>query len=158
MCPCVLEALRLASVGLYLAWSKNIARIAKRCPENITSVVKCVKLLLPKVLSKYLKKKKNTVVTAVTEVTIVRKITQPLKESIFYFLSTFEKCNLTHLTTDVMFSVSILQFLQCFLLHYCHYCHYCHNCHICHYCHYCHYCHNCHNCQNCHYCHYCRQG
>ena len=27
---------------------KNIARIAKRCPENITSVVKCVKLLFPK--------------------------------------------------------------------------------------------------------------
>ena len=24
----------------------NIARIAKRCPENITSVVKCVKLLV----------------------------------------------------------------------------------------------------------------
>ena len=32
---------------------KNIARIAKRCPENITSVVKCVKLLLAKVLKKY---------------------------------------------------------------------------------------------------------
>ena len=29
---------------------KKIARIAKRCPENITSVVKCVKLLFPKVL------------------------------------------------------------------------------------------------------------
>ena len=28
---------------------KNIARIAKRCPENITSVVKCVKLLFSKV-------------------------------------------------------------------------------------------------------------
>ena len=28
---------------------KNIARIAKRCPENITSVVKCVKCLFPKV-------------------------------------------------------------------------------------------------------------
>ena len=35
----------------------NIARIAKRCPENITSVVKCVKLLFPKVLSS--KKKKR---------------------------------------------------------------------------------------------------
>ena len=29
---------------------KNIARIAKRCPENITLVVKCVKFLFPKVL------------------------------------------------------------------------------------------------------------
>ena len=32
---------------------KNIARIAKRCPEDIASVVKCVKLFLPKVLRKY---------------------------------------------------------------------------------------------------------
>ena len=31
---------------------KNIARIAKHCPENITSVVKCVKLHFPKVLRK----------------------------------------------------------------------------------------------------------
>ena len=31
---------------------KNIARIAKRCPENIASVVKFVKLFLPKVLRK----------------------------------------------------------------------------------------------------------
>ena len=54
--------------------TKNIARIAKRCPENITLVVKCVKLLFPKVLRK------------------------------FYFLSTFGKSNLTHLKTDVMFS------------------------------------------------------
>ena len=34
-------------------YKKNIARIAKRCPENIASVVKCVKLFLPKVLRKY---------------------------------------------------------------------------------------------------------
>ena len=33
--------------------NQNIARIAKRCPENITSVVKCVKLFLPNVLRKY---------------------------------------------------------------------------------------------------------
>ena len=33
--------------------TKNIARIAKRCPEDIASVVKCVKLFLPKVLRKY---------------------------------------------------------------------------------------------------------
>ena len=32
---------------------KNIARIEKRCPENITSVVKCTKLLFPKVLTKF---------------------------------------------------------------------------------------------------------
>ena len=30
--------------------NKNIARIAKRCPEKITSVVKCVKLLFSKIL------------------------------------------------------------------------------------------------------------
>ena len=30
--------------------AKNITRIAKRCPENITSVVKCLKFLFPKVL------------------------------------------------------------------------------------------------------------
>ena len=32
---------------------QNIARIAKRCPENITSVIKCVKLLFPKILWKF---------------------------------------------------------------------------------------------------------
>ena len=32
----------------------NIARTAKRCPENITLVVKCLKLLFPKVLSKFI--------------------------------------------------------------------------------------------------------
>ena len=32
--------------------NKNIARIAKRCPENITSIVKCVKFLFPKVVWK----------------------------------------------------------------------------------------------------------
>ena len=32
---------------------KNIARIAKRCPEDIASVVICVKLFFPKVLRKY---------------------------------------------------------------------------------------------------------
>ena len=38
---------------------KNIARIAKRCPKNITSVEKCVKLLCPKVLRK-LKKNRDS--------------------------------------------------------------------------------------------------
>ena len=38
---------------------KKIARIAKRCPENITSFVKCVKLLFPKVLRKWEKKNKD---------------------------------------------------------------------------------------------------
>ena len=33
--------------------TSNIARIEKRCPENITSFVKCVKLLFSKVLRKY---------------------------------------------------------------------------------------------------------
>ena len=32
----------------FLVKKKNIARIAKRCPENITLVVKCVMLLFPK--------------------------------------------------------------------------------------------------------------
>ena len=32
---------------------KNIARIANRCPENIASVVKYVKLFLSKVLRKH---------------------------------------------------------------------------------------------------------
>ena len=32
---------------------QNIARIVKRCPENITWFVKCVKLLCPKVLTKW---------------------------------------------------------------------------------------------------------
>ena len=33
--------------------TKNIARIAKRCPENITTVVRCVKLIFQKVLSQW---------------------------------------------------------------------------------------------------------
>ena len=40
-------------IVLYSAHLKNIARIAKRWPEDIASVVKCVKLFLPKVLRKY---------------------------------------------------------------------------------------------------------
>ena len=38
---------------IFVYQKKNIARIAKRCPEDIASVVKCVKLFLPKVLRKY---------------------------------------------------------------------------------------------------------
>ena len=37
----------------------NIARIAKRCPENITLVVKCVKFLFPKVQTKFLVRAKQ---------------------------------------------------------------------------------------------------
>ena len=35
---------------LHKTTKKNIARIAKRCPENTISVVKCVKWPFPKVL------------------------------------------------------------------------------------------------------------
>ena len=46
--------------------------------------------------------------TAVTVVTVVRKIKQPLEKKInypfFYFLGTIGNCNLTHLTIDEMFS------------------------------------------------------
>ena len=35
---------------------KTFARIAKGCPENITLVVNCFKLLFPKVLRKFFKK------------------------------------------------------------------------------------------------------
>ena len=46
--------------------------------------------------------------TAVTVVTVVRKLTQPLHKKImqhfFLLVSFFGKCNLTHLTTNVMFS------------------------------------------------------
>ena len=61
----------------HATFSQNIARIAKRCPENIRSDVKSVKLLYPKVLKKK-NKKRITVVRAVTVVTVVRKIMQPL--------------------------------------------------------------------------------
>ena len=61
--------------------TKNIARIAKRCPENITLFVKCFKLLFPKVLRKRKEKRSFlrgcaiflttvTTVTAFTTVTI----------------------------------------------------------------------------------------
>ena len=45
--------------------SVNIARIAKRCPGNITSIVKCVKLLFPKLLRTLTLFVFFTVVTAV---------------------------------------------------------------------------------------------
>ena len=51
-----------------------------------------------------------TVATAVTVETVVRKIMQPLHKKITqplffpFFLFFFDKCNLAHLTTDVMFS------------------------------------------------------
>ena len=53
--------------------------------------------------------KKNAVVTAVTKVAVVKTIMQPLHKKIlnlyfFFFLSTFGKSNLTHLTANVMSS------------------------------------------------------
>ena len=104
---------------------KNIARIAKRCPENITLVVKCVKLHFPKVLRKltYLFLF-FTVVTAVTVVTVVRTIMQPLHTKshnlsfFFYFFIFFGKSNLTHLTADVMFSGQRFAILAMFLNYY----------------------------------------
>ena len=67
--------------------TQNIARIAKRCPENISSIVKCVKLLFPKVLKKYL-------FTVAIAVTVVRQIMQPLHKKItqpYSFLFLFSK-------------------------------------------------------------------
>ena len=37
----------------HAATQQNLAKIAKRCPENMTSVVKCFKFLFPKVLRKF---------------------------------------------------------------------------------------------------------
>ena len=78
---------------------KNIARIAKSCPENITLVVKSVKCLCPKVFKKYIMF--LTVVTAVTVWSVVRKNAQPFNQK--NQGTSFRKSNLTHLTTDVMF-------------------------------------------------------
>ena len=60
------------------------------------------------------KVKKNTVVTAVTVATEVRKIPQPLRKKsrnlsilflfFLFFVSSFGNSNLTHLTPDVMLS------------------------------------------------------
>ena len=44
-----------------------------------------------------------------TSVTTVKRSTKKV-----FFLSTFGKINLTHLTTDVMFQGSVLQFSRCF--------------------------------------------
>ena len=65
-------------------------------------------------------KKSNTVVTAVT---VVRKIVQPLHKKsynlflifFFFFPVFFGNCNLTHLTTDVMFSGPRFVILAVFL-------------------------------------------
>ena len=54
------------------------------------------------------KVQKNTIVTAMTVVTVVRKITQTLHKKIlqplFLLCHFFGKCNSTHLTINVMFS------------------------------------------------------
>ena len=95
---------------------KNIARIAKHCPENITSVVKCVKLLFPKY---FFERSRNffttlSTVTAVTTVTFHFYFFFTFKKN---FLSIFGKSNLTHLTTDVNDSpdVFLLLHLICFV-------------------------------------------
>ena len=71
----------------------NIARIAKRCPENISLVVKCLKLLFLKVLRKYTFFSFFIVVTAVTVGTVVRKIMQPHHKkksgNLYFFLYFF---------------------------------------------------------------------
>ena len=81
--------------------NKNIARIPRRCPENITSVVKCVKLLFPKVLRK--EKEKNCVIFLWRGCMIFLTTVTTVKKNIF-FLSTFVKGNLTHLANNVIFS------------------------------------------------------
>ena len=51
---------------------KNIARIAKRCPENIASVVKCVKLFLPECCVKAIKIPTKHTETSSTVCQVVR--------------------------------------------------------------------------------------
>ena len=84
-------------------FKKNIARIAKPCPENITLVFKCVKLHFPKVLRKF-QKKGHKIFLGRGFVIFFTSVTTVTTVFFFYFLSTFGKSNLTHLTTDVMFS------------------------------------------------------
>ena len=70
---------------------KNIVRITKRCSENITSVVECVKLLFQKNTNKVFKlcikkrrRKKVAVVTAVTVVPVVKKSPTSQKNNFFF--------------------------------------------------------------------------
>ena len=93
----------------YHYWTnkKNIARVAKCCPENKTLVVKSFKLLFSKVLNK-----KTFIFYSCdsgdsSDSNENNHATFPQKILHFFFLnliSTFGKSNLTHLTTDVMFS------------------------------------------------------
>ena len=89
-----------------LQTSKNIGRTAKRCPENVRSVVKCVKLLFPKVLRKF---QKHTVVTAATVVIIVRKVVQ----SQFFLLLFFVFFFLALLERGICSQGSVLRFSRC---------------------------------------------
>ena len=111
-------------IGPVGRFNENIARISKRCPETIALVVKCVKLLIPKVLKKFF----LTSVTAVTVWTAVRKIMQPFHKknqatSKFFFLhllktffSTLRKSNVTHWQPIWCSQSSALRFSQFFLL------------------------------------------
>ena len=61
------------------------------------------------------KEKKVTVVTAVRVVTVVKKKSRNLSKNSIFF-NTFWKSNLTHLTTNVMFSGQHFAILAMFLL------------------------------------------
>ena len=63
---------------------KNIARIAKCCPENITLITKCVKLIFPKVLRKFLF---YSSYSSDRMDNIEKKIMQPLHKKIMQLLS-----------------------------------------------------------------------
>ena len=80
--------------------NKNIARMATRCPENISSVVKYVKLLFPKVLRKESSDSSDSKTSWI----------------FLKLLSTLRKCNLTHLATDVIFSGQRFAILAMFCL------------------------------------------
>ena len=85
----------------------------KRCPENITSVVKWVKLHFPKYRES--KNKINKIKRVCFLVKRLRDFSHNCKKRFYFnFLITIGKGNLTHLTSDVMLSGQ--RFKQCFLV------------------------------------------
>ena len=100
---------------------RNIARITKRCPENITLGVKCVKLLFTKVLRKYIffcnkkERRKNSSDNSDSGYNSEKNpTTSKTKHFFFTFSALFEKA-IWHIWQLMCCSQgSILQFSRCF--------------------------------------------
>ena len=84
---------------------KNIARIAKRCPEKITSVVKCVELLFPKNIKRV--KKSISSVVNVSKLFLLNYVTIITVTTVTITIVTITTVTITIVTTDTITTLTI---------------------------------------------------